>query len=981
VAERWTPLDHASLANLNTPFSCGNTLRDILTLAMAHYASVAQAERDAFSDGSPSVHAISPTLEYGPNRRISDSFEQLSTQTTAKSSMPQQDNRVGSMLRSIASSQSVYEMVENDDYEEHQVHTLSTQNKGKEVTTPPVRQDEVLTDVDRTPMRTASISRDLPLNHPKSLQGTQDRNVARLEESAERLSMTSGSSLEEELHRMKHEQRRPERQSSTSTTSSIHRNGSRQYSNNSIIGVNSAARSGGYSPAGYITSPRGSIREGTWLQAADRQRSVSQTTSQSPPSVPQHYDLGFSQRNLNLDFGQGPDLNPAPQPPPHSHQTGVVTRESILQQGQPPRIEEDLQEPPEPRTSTDTSREARDLFNDFDGVHHALTETRGHSRRISLTRPPLASNGTAHEEPQPGQNMVYYPAPVPMMLNLPQRLSKMQDLNDRERRRLQALSVVPPEMRSSAPWLKEQDEAPLDARRNTQTLNYLPPQLRASAFFDRPSAQQDMKLVNSSAVATLDSLLDASAHAPVSAFTDHPIAGRLGGEVYGMAKNQRDRDVVAKVKVKKVKRQSSLSNMLKMGSTFRGSRMGAGAGDVDAEDDEDVHARSSNGPDGPDLIAPSDDEDERNDDEDEEQYSEDEDAIDDHRAYLGPPTTLLAELQMRKTAQKSRTRTAADTFPNGMHSTLLELDAVTQLQQKSRKLKHVTLAWEDHEETDREKLEDEDVPLGILFQGKKAAAMDSNRPMGLMEKRDMEDNEPLSRRRARLRGEPLPSQAAASIRPDNQSAFYSLGNPTDSKLGRAEAEEENEGETLGQRKARLAAEKAEKSADVGADFAHEVASQLGLPEEEVPTPSKAPEVEETLAQRKKRLQQDQPANQRQTSGQSQQSRHSMADILQAHPAAGAGRPSAGAMGPRPGFYPSQSYVSQGQGNANAFVPTSFPRFPPTHTNPLYNPAMGIQAGAVYGIPPYTQDLGMGPPLDPRQRDQIDRWRQSIHPGA
>lgn len=880
------------------------------------------------------------------------------------------------MLRSMASSQSAYEMVENDDYEEHQVQPLSSRKGGKDAITPPLRQDEVFTDADQTPMRTASISRDLPISHPVSLQGAQDRNVARLEESAERLSMTS--SLEEELQRMKHEQRRLERKSSTSTTSSIHRNGSRQYSNNSIIGVNSAARSGGYSPAGYITSPRGSIKEGSWLQPADRQRSASQTTTQSPPSVPQHYDLGFSHRNLNLDFGQSSDFDSAVQPPSHSHQIGVVTRESILQQGQPPRIEEELHERPETRNSTDTSREAHDLFTDFDGVHQGLQETQGHSRRISLTRPPLASNGTAHDEPQPGQKMVYYPAPVPMMLNLPQRLSKMQGVNDRERRRLQALSAVPPEIRNSAPWLKEQDEAPLDARRNTQTLHSLPPQLRASAFFDRPSAQQDMKLVNSSAVATLDSLLDASAHAPVSAFTDHPIAGRLGGEVYGMARNQRDKDVVAKEKVKKFKRQSSLSNILKMGSTSRLSRMGSAVDGADPLDDEGNQMRTSNELDRSDLIAPSDEE-ERG--EDDEETSEEEDGLDDHRAYLGPPTTLLAELQMRKAAQKSRNRTAADTFPNGMHSTLLELDAVTQLQQKSRKLKHVTLAWEDHEEADREKFEDEDVPLGILFQGKKAAAMDMNRPMGLMEKRDMEDNEPLSRRRARLRGEPLPFQAATSIKPDNHSAFYSLGNPQDSKLQIPEEEDESEGETLGQRKARLAAEKAEKSADVGADFAHEVASQLGLPKEEAPAPSKTPEMEETLAQRKKRLQQERPANERQTSGQSLKSRHSMADILQAHPAAGAGRPSAGAMGARPGFYPSQSHLSQVQGPASAFMPTSFPRFPLPNTNTIYNPSTGIQAGGAYGVPPYMQDPGMGPPLDPRQRDQIDRWRQAIVPGA
>lgn len=933
------------------------------------YTSLAQAERD---EGIPSVHAIPPVLKNVLNRRISDSFEHLQTPTIPGDS----DKQPGSILRSLASSQSAYEMVENDDYEDYQARRVSIQERGEKAFTPPLRQDEHFADVDRTPMRTASISRDLPLSHPSSLQGAHDRNVARLEESAERLSMTS--SLEEELQRMKNEQRRLERKASSSTTSSKYsryRNNPRQYSNHSIIGVNNAARSGGYSPAGYITSPRGSIRESSWLQPAERQRAASQTASQSPTSVSQHYDLGFSHRNLNLDLSPNSDFNSPPQPPPHSHQIGVVTRESILQQGKPPRIDEESHDRPETRASTDTSKEAKDLFADFDGAHYDLQVNEGHSRRISLTRPPLASNGTAHDEPQPGQQMVYYPAPVPMMLNLPQRLSKIQGVADREKRRLQALSSVPPEMRSAAPWLREQEEGPLRAGRSSQPLNHLPPQLRASAFFDPPSRHQDIKLVNSSAVATLDSLLDASAHAPVSAFTDHPIAGHLGKEVYGKAKKQRNSDAIEKGRAKKVKRRSSLSNLLNIGSTSRLARMDTS--DVDAKhpgraDREDMSERGSDDLDQSDLIAPSDEEGEDDD-------SNEEELEDDHRAYLGPPTTLLAELQMRKVEQKSRNRTAADTFPNGMHSTLLELDAVTQLQQKSRKLKHVTLAWEDHEEANRQDDEDEDVPLGILFQGKKAAAMDAQRPMGLMEKRDMEDNEPLSRRRARLRGEPLPSQAA-STQQDYQSAFYSLGDPTGSKIDPPEEPDEHEGETLGQRKARLAAEKAEKKADAGADFAHEVASQLGLPEaeERAPTASKTPDVEETLAQRKKRLQAERPANgTRQPSGQSAaslKSRHSLADILQAHPAVGGARPTiAGAMGARPGFYPSQSYAPIGI-NMGMHMATQFPGLPPPYANLMYNSATGMQA---YGVPPFMQDPGMGPPLDPKQRDQIDRWRQGV----
>ena len=71
-----------------------------------------------------------------------------------------------------------------------------------------------------------------------------------------------------------------------------------------------------------------------------------------------------------------------------------------------------------------------------------------------------------------------------------------------------------------------------------RTMASLPPQLRASMFFDYPSTQQDIEVKGGSAVATLDSILDASAYAPVSAFTDHPIVGQVGPEVYGRAPNK-----------------------------------------------------------------------------------------------------------------------------------------------------------------------------------------------------------------------------------------------------------------------------------------------------------------------------------------------------------------------------------------------------------------------------------------------------------
>src|SRR2546421_6837372 len=166
--------------------------------------------------------------------------------------------------------------------------------------------------------------------------------------------------------------------------------------------------------------------------------------------------------------------------------------------------------------------------------------------------------------------MVYYPAPVPMMLNLPQKLSK-EPTSRRERRRLQGISEIPDEMRKSAAWLQGESADRLGSSRSTQALVGLPPQLRASAFFDQPAATQHVVVKEASAVATLDSILDASAHAPVSAFTDHPIVGNVGKEVYGKAKPQRKSETFEKAEMKKKKRNSSFSNKLRTntGLTWR----------------------------------------------------------------------------------------------------------------------------------------------------------------------------------------------------------------------------------------------------------------------------------------------------------------------------------------------------------------------------------------------------------------------------
>ncbi|EXJ54235.1 hypothetical protein A1O7_09572 [Cladophialophora yegresii CBS 114405] len=951
-------------------------------------ASVAQAEHETVYEpvpaDSPDLHARSaaspsrsPILPEISSPPLSLPFE-LSSRDGDLPILSQAASAsigVGSLLKSLSSSQS-YQMVEADDYEEPMPKYPEQQ----------VRMDDASPTPEPTafqsgdaPIRTASISRHLPLNHPtpdlQSLQGALVKNVERLEESAERLSMTS--SLEGELNKMKQDQKRLEQQSSaTPALDNIYRPSvQRQYStgswSNSILGVNHAARTGGYSPSGYITSPTGSIRSGPWSPPQLVERRSSQDSRHSrrshnhalpdPPVEGRPLDLQ-SDRRPSVSVSVHPeDGSAAPEASPrHSHTSSHEDR-------------------PPTSASNDTYRQAQSAFENFDGVHYngsmSIEGATALSRQVSLNHPPLARDSKVYREAQPGERMIYYPAPVPVMLNLPQRLSRM-DISEREKRRLKALSTVPDDFRKSAAWLGEQDNAELPGQ---NTALKLPPQLRASAFFEHPSVTQDLQLKNGSAVQTLDSILDAAAYAPVSAFTDHPIAGQVGKEVYGPDASPRKSVQLDGAKAKK--RRSSIGTMLKTRRSSTGLSVtglmrpkSRGSQNLDAEDhtsgDELERAAAES-------ISP--DADEIPDEEEDKDVAP--------SGFSTAPTTLLAELQMRKEQQKLRNRTAADAFPNGMHSTLLELDAVTQLQQKARKTKHVTLAWEDHDEANKQNFDDDDIPLGVLFAEKdRAAHLNAHRPVGLMEKREMEDNEPLSHRRARLRGEPLQSaKSETRSQVGEESRAPVIGEvPGISE----EPLPEDEEETLAQRAARI---KLEKEKGTGGQFTDEVASQLGINiQNDGPSPSKTPDVEETLAQRRKRLKEGGAADPR------LKSMHSMADILQAHPtgireqARPAGLPRTNSIQVHSPTYTTVWGSSQPNNTLGAFnAPYGYPNNMPYMNAPYMNAGFGVSPLPAYMQPtypyaygnqpyqPYIADPMMGPPLDPKQRAHIDRWRQSI----
>ncbi len=944
------------------------------------YASVADTEHETTCNGNGDMQAASPTsptLPEFPGRPLSLSFEEISgavsvIDPTAKD-IEDASGGLGNILRSLPSSSHPYEVVENDDYED-ELATPRRLNFHNVLQHQPLHPDapESTTTSEQRPVRTASVSRHLPLNHPipdlQSMQGAYVKYVERLEENAERLSMTS--SFDDEPYRNRVSQRRVERTASgASSNASRHARPARQFStssySNSVVGVNKDARTGGYSPSDYITSPTGSIRSGSWAHNG----SMHHRTSRSSRLAQGAHEPELEGRPLDIG---------AAMPSDHS----AIERANHALQGDSPVAS----------ASNQTYNQSGDPFADFDGSHynsrHALAQSS--LRRISLQHPPLARDSKAYRESQPGEKMIYYPAPVPVMLNLPNRLSKA-NFRDREKRRTQALSGMPDEMRKSAAWLASESVA-LPDKRNVAAL---PPQLRASAFFDQQSTSTNIELKNGSAVQTLDSILDAAAHAPVSAFTDHPIVGHLGREVYGTEKASR-RSIHMDKEAKK-KRRSSLHNILKS-KRSNGNLDGKAHGRITSRESKALE--HEDGLSGDELeqatahsIAPGEDEavpipTEAEDDDEDTASSGSE-----HRpGFSAAPTTLLAELQMRKAAQKQRNRTAADAFPNGMHSTLLELDAVTQLQQKSRKQKHVTLAWEDHDAADRQNFDDDDVPLAVLFPEKERPNhQDASRPMGLMEKKEREDNEPLSQRRARLRGEPvvLPrtqSLVASQIhKQEDDASKYKVDLPGMSTTELDEPEEE----TLAQRIKRMKEEKEKVSAG---NFASDIASQLGLDTVEKPAePSKTPDAEETLGQRRARLKEE--AATAIAAGQPQM--RTMADVLQAHPV-GARQLSNESQNLRPGQLPMFNAVGLATSSTSQLntgfsmpqLPAHMATLPYYNHAPYMNPAANASArmlnGGAFGMngpygygPGMQLDPMMGPPLDPQQRALIDRWRQGI----
>ena len=891
--------------------------------------------------------------------------------------------------------------------------------------------------------RPRTVSRDGsgPMRHPtpdlQALQGAYLSNIERLEQSAERLSMSSD--IGEEIRKMREEQKRSDsRRSSILNLHSKGRHESPQshrqlsygygsHSSNSIVETNNVARTGGFSPAAYFASPRSSVPSGSWTHL----NSMKGTSVQQEPRVTQVTEPEQEGKPLDSPMStRYTSFVPPSDSPGHTLQ--VTNNEPynlddiLIPKTESPEQEVDredhmrAEDAEEPRPSSDTARQRNSLFLDFDGVHTiaqpAAPQPQEESSNRRRSSQMLDGRPKSFLELVPGENMVYYPAPVPMMLNLPKRLSKLPANTQRDKRRSEMLGNLPAAARNSAAWLPGMPDGSQEQRHSTEdtlqshpdehrrrTVTDLPPQLRASMFFEYPAAQQDVEVKGDSAVATLDSILDASAFAPVSAFTDHPIVGRVGPEVYGHAASKsgtsqeiydtRRRSNTINLLTKEDNSSHMLDDTKKRNSlmsigNYFGRRKSSGP-----QLDEMTQCRDNE------AAASVHDDEEDNDYNNTQEFVEEEPTKNDEeegesQPFDLHPTTLLAELQIRKQQQKLRNRTAATAFPDGMHSTLLQLDAVAQVQKQARKQKHTTLAWEDPEaqHPGPENESDEDVPLGMLYPGQKLQSRreDEDRPLGLIAKRQMEDNEPLSHRRARLRGED-PSRWNQGLA--QQNTMYSQGVPNlvTNNGGQSDEDDDHPGETLAQRIRRIKATQIPtRSRPVSGDFASEMISQLGglspseQPQHREPpkatrTVTKTPDLEEeTLGQRRKRLQDEAAIRSRNISGNSNGTsdprpilpqRRSMADLLQAHPAAGAG--------PRS--------VS----NEVKFTPA--PKMRNTAWAMQMNQQAGLKNGSILNGLEHANGAGHVPhpmvaghhrqqkPVEAelRQREMVDRWRQSI----
>lgn len=689
------------------------------------------------------------------------------------------------------------------------------------------------------------------------------------------------------------------------------------------------------------------------------------------------------------------------------------------------------------------------LFDDFDGVHCEIDlhldpphqqsrkpPNRYGSRPMSYAQqaPQPQQPQQSHQFQQPQQpQMVYYPAPVPAMINLPPTLSKPR--GNRESQILKnrkSMAAVPYNVPTSP---VAADPSPVEDKKKDfrRSLANLPPQLRASVFFDQPvTSPVEVERKEESAVATLDSILDAAAKAPPAAFTEHPIAA---GPSF-----QRPEHARSKSSVVLQNRQSMASLGNHLNNRHSVANMGAYRSSVALVNDERPHhVRQSSQLSLPDGMRSRGESSEGNLEQPQEyDFGRPDSQVfgtgmhplppterntpspmpshspaPDHNAL---PTTLMAELEARKAQLRSRTRTAASSFPTGMRSTLLELDAVAQVQKKTRAQRRTNLAWENPEGVNPEE-RDEDVPLGLLYAGAnqnggQTRKHDNNAhhhggdedvPLGLIVKREMEDNEPLSKRKERLRGVTVDAAAYEAKRGTVYLDIPGISAP------QQQDKEEAEEETLAARQKRMRDEKEREKTGFGSGSLGMTldTEEANVEKKKSPVHTPVGEKEETLGQRRRRLQQEKDQRdklKRESMFLQQEVRQrNMIDIIQhqqnlplhmrsqsamagmLNPGANAYSGANGYLGAMPGVntpLAGGGMLGMGGGSHATGLGTMTPAMAAMAARPQSTIMMGGGMGMPYGAGmPMPMPMQMATPIpNTKQMEMVERWRSSVMGG-
>lgn len=685
------------------------------------------------------------------------------------------------------------------------------------------------------------------------------------------------------------------------------------------------------------------------------------------------------------------------------------------------------QPPPFPPSTEDSDERSLPsdsrLFDDFDGVHCEVDlhlDLPSEQQRSPLHKPSTHANRPSsypHSSPQLRQSpksVVFYPAPVPATLNLPPPLAKPR--NNRA-------SQVIPNRKSIAgftalgPASPTTSETPSDDRKKLihRSMANLPPQLRASLHFEQIPQPVELELKDESAVATFDSLLDAAAKAPPVAFTEHPIAA---GPAFQRPMHVRSRSSVM------LNSNNNRISMASLGGQLNNRHSVANLAGNNRSSITMVHdelpPQSQRLSIFPDKNGSRETVNERG----TEQLSEndhrrpDSQVFGQHLPQREPspllssdpnalPTTLLAELEARKAQLRSRNRTAASAFPTGMRSTLLELDAVAQVQKKARAQKRTNLAWENPENMETEEA-DEDVPLGLLYAGANHGGSatrkhdygvphnicDEDTPLGLIVKREIEDNEPLSKRKERLKVQSTPDASATEAK--RTTMFLDV--PGINVLQPQDSEVEDEPLALRMKRIKEQKQNGFGSGSLGLTLDGEDGSK-GQIKPVAPTPLR--EREETLGQRRRRLQAEKEQREKlkreSTYFQPDVRQMNMISIIQHHqnmpvqvknqnalagvlnPGVGTYSGANGFIGAMPGVNAPLAGVgmlgmgggSQG-GRMSTLNPTMVPMMVPTMVErPQSTIIMGTSA---------TAGLQMQAPVqvqNTKQMEMVERWRSSV----